>query len=431
MNFAPNAPTGQIPVAPASPAAPAGQPVQQPAAPQYQQPLQPGQYMAPPAVAPAAQPAPQYAGQPAPAVPLGGTPTAPAQGLPPSPGTVGGYPPINQPVQQPAQQPAQPIIDQNAFAAVQAQLAQARQQLAQQANYVQLGQQVAAQRLQQPQQQPAAAQQTTSPFGVPQFDLRLKQYLTTDDKGQTVEMPGAPPGTLASYQQYMAAVPEAFHKLVTDPKGTLGPVLLDYIQQEAGKLADDRINRFQSKVRTEQIVQEISPWALARDASGQMVMQISPETGMPEPALSPLGQAYNQACQQLRASGVVDVDNMHKLAMQQVNYIKSTVPQPQPTAQPQQFQQPAYLPQQPVQFSPQQAAPQYGAQPAPQFMQPPTIAQTLQTQTLQQAPSRMYQQGNVVPSNSMIQQSPAAFPSMKAMMRQNAAAMGVTAPVGA
>lgn len=269
---------------------------------------------APAPVAPA--PAPAFAPVPAPAPTTGVGTTAPAPASPAAPVAV------------PPAVPAAPVANPE-LAAAHTTIQNLATQLRNQQRYVQLGQQAAAGQLNQPAVAQPAPAQPASPFGLPAYDPNWRNLLVPDENGNMQERPGAPMGTLQNYLNYQQQLPNALGKLLNDPAGTLGPVLEKLIEERAAKIADERLGSYENRQVMSNILTEIDPWAIAKNADGSTAMAYD-HTGQLVEQLTPLGQLYSQASTFAVQGGMRDPMKVHKYAMTQVELAKAKMPAPAP-----------------------------------------------------------------------------------------------------
>lgn len=267
-------------------------------------------------------PAPQYnpAAPPAPVPSAGGfTPgPAPAFGQAPAPGVFTPPPPGTPITAAPPAPPPAPPVDttQQQLAQVQAELNAAQQQLMANRAYIQLGQQAAAQRLQQnAQPQQASQQPQTNALGVVKFDPALLQFITTDANGNYAATPGAPPGTLELFMQNRAQTAHALRRIAEDPEGALGTIIEKRSREIANAELQKQLQEERRATEIRSVVSEISPWAFARDAQGQEIQQFNYVTQQYEPVLTPQGHAYNQALMMAENYGVQSARQRHDFAM--------------------------------------------------------------------------------------------------------------------
>lgn len=282
---------------------------------------------APAAAVPApAAPAPTFIPAPAPVPAPVPVPTTGVGATAPAPATV----PVAAP---PSPNPADDAAAR--LAQSQAELARLNAFLNQNRPYIQLGQQAAAAKFNQPNATPAAPQAVASPFGVPAFDPSLRQFVGQNEDGSLFEKPGAPLGTLAAYQAHYGQLPIAISKFFTDPQSMLAPVIEKLVEERAAKIVDERFGKFNNEQRTNQILGEVEKWAIQRDAAGQIVQEFDVNTGQYVPALTPLGQLYSQMSHHAFRHGMRDPQGIHDYAMAQVQLAQSKMPaNPAPAAAP-------------------------------------------------------------------------------------------------
>lgn len=162
---------------------------------------------------------------------------------------------------------------------------------------------------------PAATPATPkNPFGIPQFDHRLLQFVGKDNQGNLVAMPGAPPDAVLRVQEYQDSFRDAQRKFYENPMEALGPL----IQQEAKKVAEtlyqQQFQQHQTAGFAEQVVKENEGWLFERNQQGGVQMVFDPANGREVGVLSPLGRFYNQKLQEARQSGIENPQARHNYA---------------------------------------------------------------------------------------------------------------------
>lgn len=331
--------------------------------------------------APAPTPTPFPAAAPAP-VPTTGVGVA-APVLPTQPGA-------------PAAVPSHPAVD-PALAAAQAQIAQLSATLRSNQRYVQLGMQAAAQQPAAPAAQPATP---ANPFGLPSYDPNWKNHLEQDQDGRWQERPGAPLGTLTNFLAYHTNMPNAVGKLLSDPVGTLIPLLEKAIEERAMKVAQAQYAEVESRQAANQIMAEVEPWAIAKNADGSPIMGYD-ATGQQVEQFTPLGQHYAQAAYFARQGGMTDMRAIHKYAMTQVELVKARMPAAPP------------------------AAPVAPAAPLG------TVAAQFTTPGFPQAPNRTPAPGSLTVPATLPAPPAGVQPDTRALIRQAAVAAGYMQPAAA
>lgn len=145
---------------------------------------------------------------------------------------------------------------------------------------------------QPPQSQTTAPAKPTNPFGLPDFDHGLLQFITRGSDGRLFVDPGAPPDTLARYNDYTEKIKVVQQKFWQDPIQFLGPQIQQMAEQIAQKQVQQHLGGYQEQIQTRQILERNADWLYAKDAQGQRQFQTDPLTGQTAPALSPYGQVY-------------------------------------------------------------------------------------------------------------------------------------------
>lgn len=245
----------------------------------------------------------------------GGVGVTPAAGSP-TPQPV----PTQTPVTQPGQQQT-PAISPD----IQAQLDRYRamegeyQQLQQYRHLIPLGYRAYQQAGQPtPAGQPAAQPQAEAhPWGLPQFDQRLLDFVARDPQtGRLTVLPGGPPDAAIRVEEYQAKLREVQTEFYTNPMKLLGPMIEKKAQEIAQKQFQENFGAVQQQQQTQQIIQQNRDWLYAKDAQGQPVTQFNPATGRNQEVLSPYGQQYVQFVRQAEQYGVRDPEAQHSFAVQ-------------------------------------------------------------------------------------------------------------------
>lgn len=184
---------------------------------------------------------------------------------------------------------------------------------------LQMGYQAAAQQRQQaqPVQQPAApqAQGPKNPFNVPALDFfGLRGYLTRDSQGNLVGTPDAPLDAPQQFKSYVDAFEKAQHGFFQNPQQFLQPI----VEEMAAKIAQQQIqqhfSRHQNQSQAQSIYQQVSEWAVAKDANGNPVYDVNPITGAQSERLTPAGQVYHQYLRDAASMGITSPAQRHQYA---------------------------------------------------------------------------------------------------------------------
>ncbi len=170
--------------------------------------------------------------------------------------------------------------------------------------YARLGWQAHQAQQAQPQQQPQAPAKPPNPFGLPEFDHGLIQFIKRDPSGQLVVDPGAPPDTLARFQAYSQKRQEVERQFFDDPMKFLGPL----IQQEALKVSQQQVQQhlggYQEQVQAKTILERNADWLYDKEPNGQRKFTTDPMTGQTAPALSVYGQVYSKFVKEAADLGI-------------------------------------------------------------------------------------------------------------------------------
>jgi len=94
-----------------------------------------------------------------------------------------------------------------------------------------------------PPQEPVKQEAPKLPWDIPQFDESLKQFLTTDEAGNIVAIPGADPTLPAQYRKYQQAREQALSRFLSNPHEALQPMLMPLIQQEAQRIVQSQMQQ--------------------------------------------------------------------------------------------------------------------------------------------------------------------------------------------
>lgn len=166
----------------------------------------------------------------------------------------------------------------------------------------------------QPAAQPAAA---AHPWGLPQFDKRLLDFVGKDPAtGQLALLPGAPPDALLRVQEFQAKFREAHENLLTDPAKALGPIFEKMFADRFQKQFGEQFGAIQQQQQTQRIIADNAKWLYAVDAQGNQVTQFDPASGSNKPVLSGYGQQYVQLVKQAVQYGIQDTEAQHNFAVQ-------------------------------------------------------------------------------------------------------------------
>lgn len=191
------------------------------------------------------------------------------------------------------------------------------QQLAQHQHLIPLGME-AYRRAQQAQTQPAAQAAPTPqhPWGVPQFDERLLDFVGRDPTtNQLTLLPGAPPDALIRVQEYQAKVREANNNFLRDPEKALAPIIEKMFGGLFEKQFGEQYGQIQSRQTSERILADNRDWLVAKDQGGNYMTRFNPATGGHDDVLSPLGEAYSQQLVQATRMGIGNPADRHSFAV--------------------------------------------------------------------------------------------------------------------
>lgn len=168
---------------------------------------------------------------------------------------------------------------------------------------------------QQPAAQPAtpAAPEKKNPFGLPDFDYRLLDYVVKGPNGLEV-IPGAPPDTLLRVQEFQDKFRHAQQNFFSDPAKFLAPLIEEAAAKKAEAIYNERFSGHQSQSAAQRIIQENESW-LFEQQDGRPVTRFNPATGREDRVLSGWGQFYSQQLQAVAAAGVSDPVMQHQFAL--------------------------------------------------------------------------------------------------------------------
>ncbi len=165
---------------------------------------------------------------------------------------------------------------------------------------------------------PAPAPPKVNAFGIPEIDPNLESWVQTDANGNTVEIPGAPPGAASQVIAYRRAMANAIKKLATDPEGALGPILAKFeaaATEKAQKAFTEQQTQARNTAVAAQIMQANAEWMFAKDAQGQEVVIADPLTGQRYRKRTEVGDKWAEAAQHMMNQGMTDpviIDDMAK-----------------------------------------------------------------------------------------------------------------------
>lgn len=208
---------------------------------------------------------------------------------------------------------------------------------------------------QQPTPTPAAPQVKRNEFGIPEWDRSLERFLEADANGVVTERAGAPPGTLARFNEFRHASREFQDRLYSDPAAALAP-LLEKQKAEAREQAHLEYQQRQEVASANRFMHENQGW-MFQQQNGQVVRDWQGNV-----QLTPNGQQFYEHVSQLKGMGITAPSQQIALATRLMLadvYVRSQgqQPQPPPPQQPAPQTQPfqGQVPQAP-QFNPQAGA---------------------------------------------------------------------------
>jgi hypothetical protein len=234
-----------------------------------------------------------------------------------------------------ARQAGIPLEAENDVAALQTLLA-AYQQQQRRDYYSELGQQVAPHQAQFQQwlaeqgQRQQAQQQTPPAWRPPELRKEWLSMVERDpETGVLRSKAGYDPGIAQNVTKYL----DWRENFMDRPDEFLVPL----IEQRAMELVERKLSERDQRSSADQILQENSSWMLAKDTSGQFV--VDPRTQKYK--LTPEGVLFQQASAELTQAGLTDVRMIARLAKERVEnavlrqraMLQSTQPQ-QPASQP-------------------------------------------------------------------------------------------------
>jgi hypothetical protein len=168
-------------------------------------------------------------------------------------------------------------------------------------------------------QQPGQVQPQATPkhpWGIPEFDRGLLQFVEKDPTtGQLRTLPGGPPDAAMRVQQYLEARTAAHNKLLDDPRGALKDIVSDIAKEVALQQYRQQFGTVQAHGQVNSIIEQNREWLFAKDAQGQTQQQFNPQTGQFAPVLSPVGRYYAGQVKRLTDMGVSDPQQQHELAL--------------------------------------------------------------------------------------------------------------------
>lgn len=163
---------------------------------------------------------------------------------------------------------------------------------------------------------PAAPAQPKNPFGLPEFDRRLLNFVTNGPNGIEA-LPGAPPDAAFRVQEFKEKLLDAQYRFFENPRQFLQDMIREEAKTQAAEVYEKQFGGHQAQTAAQQIVQENSSWLFEQD-NGQPRMQFNPATGREEQVLTPWGRYYAQCLKQVESSGVSDPAAQHRFAQSMV-----------------------------------------------------------------------------------------------------------------
>lgn len=161
------------------------------------------------------------------------------------------------------------------------------------------------QQVAQPAQGQPVAAKPQNPFGLPEFDHSLIQFIKRDPaSGQLVVDPGAPPDTLSRYQAYTQKFQEVQPQFWNDPMKFLGEQVRKMALEVAQQQVQQHLGGYQEQVQARTILERNADWLYTKDAQGQRQFTTDPMTGQVAPALSPYGQVYSKFVREAADLGI-------------------------------------------------------------------------------------------------------------------------------
>lgn len=239
---------------------------------------------------------------------------------------------------------------------------------------LQMGYQAATQRQQQQPvapQPPQQAQSPKNPFGVPTEDFfALRNYLTRDGAGNIVPTPDAPLDAVQRFKQYVDSKEKAEHGFFQNPQQFLMPLLKEMVAPLLSQTFEQQFSQRQTQAEAHSIFNQVSDWAIARDANGSPQFDFNPLTGERTERLTPAGQLYHQFLNRGRQMGINGPGNLHSYAS---NMLQAALAQHQAR----QAQAPAAGAAAAQQFVQQAAGQVVPPQPSPSNVPPPQPPRSL------------------------------------------------------
>lgn len=145
--------------------------------------------------------------------------------------------------------------------------------------------------------------------------------------GRWVPLAGYPQAYADKINQYYDYVREQQLRQSTDPLATIKP-MREEIVNEVREMMQQEFAQQEYHNKANRIVSEISPWAFARGANGQMLRD--PQSG--QPSYTPAGRAYYSAlahvCEEYQIS---DPEKQHAAAMMYLRANAAQVASPEPS----------------------------------------------------------------------------------------------------
>jgi hypothetical protein len=158
----------------------------------------------------------------------------------------------------------------------------------------------------QPSQQPATAEKDW--WKAPEWNTDYERFLTTDDKGRVVAVPGADPTLPMKYEQYRSWQKDTLTKFLQNPIETIKPGLEQMIEAKAQELIEKKLGAYDAKQFASNYVAGAADWMYQKGQDGRPAVD-----SLGKPILTTAGQKFAGYVTEAESLGIQD-------ARQQQNY---------------------------------------------------------------------------------------------------------------
>jgi hypothetical protein len=152
---------------------------------------------------------------------------------------------------------------------------------------------------QQQQWQEYQRQQAAQWWRAPEWKQEWMNLLRQDAQGNITAVPGAPPGIVDKYNNFVNHQRDVMYRLATDPMGLLGPGIQQVVQQQAAAMIQQQLGQYRGQQYAQGFIDQHSDWLYAKDAQGRF--QVDPAGNK---LYSPLGQRFVHYMQEADSIGI-------------------------------------------------------------------------------------------------------------------------------